>query len=76
MTTVTLVQAAAHDANYIHLMTAMPNNVPLTHLAGGAIQFSCSNPLPALMGARSVRITYNAAVPQPTHDIQISSVQA
>jgi hypothetical protein len=70
------VGLGAYSAGMIHLMTALPMNVPLTNLTGGAIQFSCTNPLPALQGAKSVRITYNAGVPQPTRDIQISSVQA
>lgn len=57
MTTVTLVQAAAHAADKIHLMTARPMNVNLTGLAGGPIQFRCANPLAALQGAQAVDIT-------------------
>lgn len=74
MTTVTLVQAAAHDANKIHLMTARPMNVNLTGLTGGAIQFQCTNALATLNGARSVDITYDASVPQQHQTIQVSSV--
>lgn len=76
MTTITLVQAAAHDANGIHTMTALPMNVVLQNLAGGAVQFTCSNAQPTIQAATSVRITYNAGLPQPTHDVQVSSVHA
>jgi hypothetical protein len=76
MTTVTLVQAAGHQADHIHLMTALPMNVNLTNLQGGAIQFTCSNPLVAIQGATSVRITYDAAVGSGHQDIQVSSVIA
>jgi hypothetical protein len=62
MPTITLVQAAAHAANHIHLMTALPMNVNLTNLAGGAIQFSCSNLLHNIKAAQSVAITYDGAV--------------
>lgn len=74
MTTITLVQAAAHDASHIHLMTAKPMNVKLTGLAGGAIQFTCTNPLATITGATTVDITYDAAVPQQHETIQVSSV--
>jgi hypothetical protein len=74
MATVTLVQAAAHNAANIHQMTAQPMNVLLTGLAGGAIQFQCTNAFAALQGARSVHIVYNAAVPQQPENIQVSSV--
>lgn len=47
MTTITLVQAASHAADHIHLMTTQPMNVNLSNLAGGAIQFRCSNALSA-----------------------------
>ncbi|MCU7244007.1 MAG: hypothetical protein NT917_12855 [Microcystis aeruginosa WS75] len=76
MTTITLVQAAAHDATYIQLMTAQPMNVNLIGLAGGAIQFTCTNPLAAITGAKTVDITYNAAVPQQHQTIQVSSVMS
>jgi hypothetical protein len=76
MTTITLVQAAAHDANKVHTMTARPTNVNLTGLTGGAIQFRCNNPLAALQGTRSVDITYDASVPQQHETIQVSSVVA
>ncbi|MBE8994288.1 hypothetical protein [Microcystis aeruginosa] len=76
MTTITLVQAAAHDANHIHLMTAQPMNVNLTGLAGGAIQFTCTNPLATITGAGEVDITYDAGVPQQHETIQVSSVMA
>ena len=74
MTTITLVQAAAHDADKVHLMTARPMNVNLTGLTGGAIQFQCANPFAALQGAQSVDITYDASVPQQHENIQVSSV--
>lgn len=45
MTTIALVQAAAHDATRIHLMAAQPMNINLTNLNGGAVQFTCSNAL-------------------------------
>jgi hypothetical protein len=76
MTTVTLMHAAAHEANKIHTMTARPMNVDLTGLAGGAIQFRCTNPLAALQGASSVDITYDASVPQQHEKVQVSSVMA
>ena len=76
MTTVTLVHAAAHDANKIHTMTARPMNVNLTGLTGGAIQFQCTNALAALQGAGSVDITYDASVPQQHETVQVSSVMA
>lgn len=76
MSTITLVQAAAHVAANIHLMTAMPMNVDLTNLSGGAIQFTCANPLATIKGARSVLITYDGSCPQPTEEIQVGSVMA
>lgn len=76
MTTVTLVQAAAHTAASIHTMTAQPMNVALTGLAGGAVQFACTNALPTIQGAKSVDITYNGNVPQQHQTIQVSSVMA
>ena len=45
MTTVTLVQAAKHTADAIHLMTAKPMNVDFDGGIGGAIQFRCTNVL-------------------------------
>ena len=74
MATVTLVQAAAHDATAIHLMTAQPMNVNLTGLTGGAIQFQCTNPLAAIANAREVDITYDAAHGSGHETIQVSSV--
>lgn len=74
MTTITLVQAAAHDATKIHLMTARPMNVDLTGLTGGAIQFTCTNPLAAVQGAKTVDITYDASVPQKHQSLQVGSV--
>ncbi len=76
MTTITLVQAAAHDANHIRLMTAQPMNVNLTGLAGGAIQFTCTNRFATITGASTVDITYDAGVPQQHETIQVSSVMA
>jgi hypothetical protein len=74
MTTITLVQAANHDASRIHLMTAQPMNVNLVNLAGGAIQFTCGNAFATVQGAKSVDITYEAPI-QPLHQtIQVSSV--
>ena len=75
MTTITLVQAAAHDASRIHTMTARPMNVTLTDLAGGAIQFTCNNPLATLQGAKSVDITYEAPITPLHQTVQVSSVQ-
>lgn len=74
MATITLVQSADHDANSIHLMTARPMNVDLTDLAGGAIQFQCSNLLTTIRGATSVDITYDAAHGSGHQTIQVSSV--
>jgi hypothetical protein len=76
MTTVTLVQAAAHAADHIILMTARPMNINLTGLAGGAVQFTCTNPLAALHGAQSVDITYDAAVGSGHQTVQVGSVMA
>jgi len=77
MTTITLVQAARHDATRIHTMTARPMNVQVTGLAGGAIQFQCTNALPTLQGATSVDIAYDATVRGDPHQtVQVSSVQA
>ncbi|MFM7876561.1 MAG: hypothetical protein GPJ10_20415 [Microcystis aeruginosa L211-07] len=74
MTTITLVQAAAHDANHIRLMTAQPMKVHLTRLAGGAIQFTCTNRFATIAVASTVDITYDAGVPQQHETIQVSSV--
>jgi hypothetical protein len=74
MATVTLVQAAQYAADGIHLMTAQPMHVDLTNLAGGAIQFTCSNPLPNIQAATSVDITYDAAHGSGQQTIQVSSV--
>jgi hypothetical protein len=74
VTTITLVQAVEHDADKIHLMTAQPMNVNLTNLAGGAIQFRCSNIFATVKNAKSVNITYDASVPQQHQIIEISSV--
>lgn len=76
MTTITLVQAAAHDANAIHTMTAQPMNVNLTNLTGGAIQFQCANALATIQMAQTVDITYDAAHGSGHQTIQISSVMA
>ncbi|GBF81821.1 hypothetical protein [Aphanothece sacrum] len=76
MATITLVENADHKATEIHLMTAQPMNVNLTGLAGGAIQFTCTNPLATIQGARTVDITYDASVPQQHQTIQVSSVIA
>jgi len=74
MTTITLVQAAAHDASRVHLMTARPMNVDLVGLAGGAIQFTCTNALAAVQGAKEVEITYQAPFEPQHQTVQISSV--
>ena len=74
MATVTLVQAATHSADGIHLMTAQPMQVDLTNLEGGAIQFRCTNPLPTIQGATSVDIIYDAAHGSGHENIQVSSV--
>jgi len=74
MTTITLVQAAAHDATSIHLMTAQPMNVNLTGLAGGAIQFTCTNAQATIQAATSVDITYDAGVGGGHESIQVSTV--
>ncbi len=76
MATITLVQAATHDANAIAAMTAMPMGVHLTGLAGGAIQFTCTNALAAIQGARSVSITYDAAHGSGHQVVQVSSVMS
>jgi hypothetical protein len=74
MTTITLVQAAAHEANRVHSMTARPMNVNLVGLAGGAIQFTCTNALAAVQGATSVEITYAAPFNPQRETVQVSSV--
>jgi hypothetical protein len=74
MTTITLVQAAEYAADHIHLMTAQPMGVDLTGLAGGAIQFSCTNALPAVRGATSVDITFEGDMPVLHETIQVSNV--
>ena len=76
MSTITLVQAAAYAADSIQLMTAQPMNVDLTGLAGGGIQFTCTNALPTIQGARSVDITFNGDLPILHESIQVSSVMA
>lgn len=76
MTTITLVQAAQHGASAIHLMTAQPMNVNLAGLAGGAIQFQCTNVLAAIQGAREVQITYDANHGAGHETIQVSTVIA
>jgi hypothetical protein len=74
MTTITLVQAAAHDASRVISMTARPMNVILVGLAGGAIQFTCTNALAAVQGATSVDIIYAAPFNPQTETVQIGSV--
>ena len=74
MTTVTLVQAAGHDANGIHTMTAQPMGVNLVGLNGGAIQFGCTNAYGNIAAAKTVVITYNANVGGGHETIQVSSV--
>jgi hypothetical protein len=74
MATVTLVRAAAQDARGIHTMTAMPIDVDLQDLRGGAIQFICSNTRASLVGANLVRITYDAAHGSGHEDIQVGSI--
>ena len=69
----TLVQAAKHTADAIHLMTAKPMNVDLTGLFGGAIQFRCTNALATIQNAKEVLITYDEITGHET--IQVSSVQ-
>ncbi|MBK6748124.1 hypothetical protein [Ottowia sp.] len=77
MTTVTLIQAAAHDVQKILTMTAQPMNVVLTNITGGAIQFQCSNPKNTISGAKTVDIIYDANVRgNPHQTIQVSSVIA
>lgn len=76
MTTITLVQAAAHDAGNINLMTAQPMGVNLVGLAGGAIQFQCANNINTIRGARTVDITYNGNVGGGHETIQVGSVIA
>lgn len=75
MATITLVQAARTTASGIHLMTAQPMNVNLNGLAGGAIQFTCTNALAAINGASSVQITYDANHGSAHETLQVSSVQ-
>jgi hypothetical protein len=75
MATITLVQAAKATAAGIHLMTAQPMNVNLTGLAGGAIQFTCTNALAAIQGAKTVQITYDANHGGGHETLQVSSVQ-
>ena len=74
MATITLVQNALRDANDVHLMTAQPMNVNLVGLAGGAIQFTCTNALAAVQGATSVEITYAAPFNPQRETVQVSSV--
>lgn len=74
MTTVTLKQAASHDASNIHTMTARPMNVALNGLAGGPIQFTCTNNQATIQNATTVDVTYDANVPQQHDKIAVSSV--
>ncbi len=75
MATITLVQAARQTADHIYQMTAQPNGVVIENLAGGAVQFQCSNDLATLQGATSVQITYDATVPGDPHEsVQVSSI--
>ncbi|NHF59978.1 hypothetical protein FK220_011540 [Flavobacteriaceae bacterium TP-CH-4] len=74
MATITLIQAAAHTADHIHLMTAQPMNVDLTGLQGGAVQFRCTNAFAAIKGAKQVQITYDAGVGSHHQNIAVSSV--
>jgi hypothetical protein len=74
MATITLIQAAAHTANNIYAMTAQPMNVLISGLAGGAVQFTCTNPLATIKGATSVDITYTGNVGGAHQNIQVSSV--
>ena len=71
MTTVTLKQAAKTDATGINLMTAQPVNINLTGLAGGGVQFTCTNTQATIQGSTTVDITYNDA----THEtLAVSSI--
>lgn len=74
MATITLVQAAQHTAQGIHLMTAMPMAVDLQDLAGGAIQFTCSNMPNQIHGSSYVKITYDAGHGSGHEEIGVSSV--
>ena len=76
MATITLVQAAEDVAASIHLMTAQPMGVNLNGLAGGAVQFNCTNAFAAVQGATSVDITYDANRGGRHQTIQVSSVMA
>lgn len=76
MPTITLVQAAAQTAENIILMTAMPMNIDLINIAGGAVQFQCANPLNTIRNATAVQITYDGAHGGGHEEIQVSSVIA
>lgn len=75
MSTITLKHAADHDANKILLMTARPMNVNIANLAGGAIQFTCTNPLATIQGATSMDITYDASVGSGHQSVPVSTIQ-
>lgn len=74
MTTVTLVQASSHPATDIILMTAEPMNIDMNGLSGGNVQYTCTNPLSEIHGAKTVNITYNATVGIQHQRVQVSSV--
>ncbi len=76
MPTISLVQASAHMSDKVHLMSAVVNgnDVDLTGLGGGGIQFTCTNPLATIRNANEVKITYDASVPQQHEEIQVSTV--
>lgn len=76
MPTINLVQASAHMADKVHLMSAVVggNDVALTGLGGGGVSFTCTNPLANIRNATDVKITYDASVPQQHEEIQVSTV--
>ncbi|MCC2615742.1 hypothetical protein LJ739_05760 [Aestuariibacter halophilus] len=75
MTTITLVQAPAYDTSKMSAVITKPGNVHLTGLGPGGIQFSCTNPFPAVSGQKQVDITYDGSCPTTHQTVDISSVQ-
>ncbi|WP_028582087.1 hypothetical protein [Desulfogranum japonicum] len=76
MPTINLVQASAHMADKVYLMSAVVNghDVDLTNLGGGGISFTCTNDFATIKDANNVKITYDNSVPQQHEEIQVSSV--
>ncbi|MBB3121580.1 hypothetical protein [Pseudoduganella violacea] len=76
MPTVTLMQAAGHPAANIVQITLLPMGVVLAGLAGGPLQFTCTNAQATIQTATQALITYTGPVGGHTETLAVSSVQA